>query len=288
LGHDQYNTKEFAIKQICWESFDQLAFLREIETLILLNHPCVLRIFGFVPPARFTPAEIHMEYAKNGSLDHVLKSKPRFLNATVIGKVICGIVLGMRFIHSRGIIHRDLKPRNILLNSEYHALIGDFGTSCCERLDHTPTPDAGTLYYAAPEMFEEVAQTTKLDVFSFGLVLYEILVGYPVFSHDQTPFEILWKITRGNMPNIPDKVLPSMKSLIKRCWALKPDDRPTFEDIFQDLKSNNFEIVAGADIWIVRGYVAGVEHWEQMSESNQNQSDLRGTEHGSTKSDETE
>jgi hypothetical protein len=88
------------------------------------------------------------------------------------------------------------------------------------------------------------------------------------------------------MPNIPDQVLPSMKSLIQRCWSLTPDDRPSFDDILQDLKSNDFEIAADADISIVQGYVAAVESWEQMSESNPKA--LRVTEQGSTKSCESE
>jgi hypothetical protein len=63
-------------------------------------------------------------------------------------------------------------------------------------------------------MFEEVAPAPKIDVFSFRFFLNEILVGSRVFSHSQTSFEILWKITRGGMPNIPNQVLLSMKSLI--------------------------------------------------------------------------
>jgi serine/threonine protein kinase len=185
-----------------------------------------------------------MEYAENRSLNCVLKSNPPFWNAIGIGKIVCGIVMGMKFIHSRGFIHRDLKPSNILVTEDGHALISGFGTSCRQQSDYTRSGEAGTLHYAAPEMFEEVDPTAKVDVFRLS----------------QTAFEILRAITRGDMPNIQDKVLPSMKSLIQPCWALKPDDRPTFEDIFQDLKSNNFEIVADADISIVRGYVAGVQH----------------------------
>jgi serine/threonine protein kinase len=100
-----------------------------------------------------------MEYASNGSLDRVLSMalqgwKPSFWTPTGIEIVICGIVLGMRFMHSHKFIHQDLKPSNILLNCEGRTLISDFGTSRCKCIDRTPTRDTGTPHYAAPELFE--------------------------------------------------------------------------------------------------------------------------------------
>jgi serine/threonine protein kinase len=190
---------------------------------------------------------------------------PQFWNATGISIIICGIILGLRFVHSRGFIHRDLKPSNILINGQGWSLIGDFGTARHESSGFTATQDAGTIYYAAPEMFEEVDQTTKVDVFSFGLVLYEILVGRPVFSLSQTPFEILRQITRGEMPDIPDRVLPGIKTLIQRCWKLDPTQRPSFHDILHDVQSLNYEIISGSDANEIIAYVRGVRDWEEMN-----------------------
>jgi serine/threonine protein kinase len=126
-----------------------------------------------------------MEYCGNGSLQTVLrhvntKGSPNFWNPTGIGIIICGAVFGMRFVRSKGFIHQDLKPSTILIDSFGHALIGDFGTRRLETHDATLAIETGTLYYTAPKMFKEGEYTNQADVFSFGLVLSEILVGSAV------------------------------------------------------------------------------------------------------------
>jgi serine/threonine-protein kinase len=204
--------QKFAVKQIFSYGYEEPQFMREIETLIKLNYPCVVRILGFNLPPLTQFAEIQMEYAQNGSLDSVLKkfrsrSIPSFWDPTGIGIIICGIVLGMRFVHSQGFIHRDLKPSNILINEMGYAMIADFGTSRSECDDCTSTGDTGTVHYAAPEMYKEVGITNKVDVFSFGLILYEILVARPVFRISKAPLRVMKMILGGEMPMIPNDTL---------------------------------------------------------------------------------
>jgi serine/threonine protein kinase len=159
-----------AVKMIFSHAYEEYLFIREIETLIRLNHPCIVRILGYTLPPLTEFAEIRMEYAENGSLASVLKmvrsnSIPPFWNPTGIGIIICGIVLGMRFVHSRGFVHRDLKPSNVLINERGEALIADFGATRSEYDDCTWTSEAGTVQYAAPEMYREEVCTNKADVF---------------------------------------------------------------------------------------------------------------------------
>jgi serine/threonine protein kinase len=211
-----------------------------------------------------------MEYASNGSLDRVLNlvrqgRKPSFWTPTGIGIIICGIVIGMRFMHSHGFVHQDLKPSNILINENCRTLIGDFGTSRCQTIDLTPTPDTGTPHYAAPELFEEDSRTAKVDVFSFGLILYEIVVGHAVFPLSMRPAEIIRIHKKGDRPDIPHFVVSSMKTLIELCWSPNPCDRPSFKEIMEHIESNHFEIISGADPETIRKYVRGVRDWEQMS-----------------------
>jgi serine/threonine protein kinase len=111
---------------------DNAQFFRELEILIKLNHPCIVRILAFVVPnmsgwgdAHTGLDEIHTEFAENGSLQSVLKRGkegrvPSFWNPLGIGIITCGMVLRMRFVHSSGFIHRDLSNSSV----HYAALHG--------------------------------------------------------------------------------------------------------------------------------------------------------------------
>jgi serine/threonine protein kinase len=259
--------RKYAVKHISVNLFDQTQFLREIEFLSQLNHPCILRILGWSFPSDSTEATIQTEYAENGSLRTIFErvqrgSKFNFWNATGRAIIICGLVLGMRFVHSRGIMHRDLKPSNILLNEAGQTLIGDFGTSRYESDDATFTGETGTVTYAAPEVYNGEPYTSKVDIFSFGLILYEILVGSPVFPDSMCPFPIMRQVLKGDMPPIPSKCGEFMQSLIPRCWSMNPESRPSLDDIFHELQSNSFDNFPGADPEVIREYVLGIIAWE--------------------------
>jgi serine/threonine protein kinase len=246
----------------------KLRVIREAETLFALNHPCVVPFLAWSLPQRSTEAQIRMEFAQNGSLCDVLQkvnsgAVPHFWNPTGIGIIICGIVLGMRFIHSRGLIHRDLKPSNILLNNRAHVWIADFGTSRPASADWTPTGGAGTVHYAAPEMYQEdVDYTDKCDVFSFGLVLYEILTRRPVFPLSEPPFEVIRRLRNRELPEIPASCGRAMQALIPRCWRTNPGDRPSFEQVFGFIRDRNFAVVPDADSSAISRFCGEVLAWE--------------------------
>jgi serine/threonine protein kinase len=269
LCNDANGTGQFVIKRFERGDFDPSQLMREAETLTKLNHPCIVRIHHFLLPSESEPAEIHMEYASNGSLDRIFNlvrqgAKPHFWTPTGIGIIICGIVLGMRFMHAHDYIHQDLKPANILIDVNGRTLLADFGTSRCKAVDHTPTHDTGTPHYAAPELFEEDSRTEKVDVFSFGLILFEILVGYAVFAKSLMPAEIIRSHKKGERPIVPGTLDPVMKTLIEQCWSPNPTNRPSFNDILESIESNGFRIIREADATTVRLYVRGVRDWEQM------------------------
>jgi serine/threonine protein kinase len=191
--------------------------------------------------------------------------KLSFWNATGIGIVICGIILGMRFIHSRGFIHQDLKPDNILLNGDGRALITDFGTTRLTTFEDTPPPETGTVHYAAPEQFKEDIDipAPAIDVFSFGLILYEVIVGRAVFSPKLMPAAVIRMHNDDFRPEIPDHVCRPMRDLIIRCWSPNPEDRPSFDEILRLIESNHFEIFPDADPRAVHTWVSVVKDWER-------------------------
>jgi serine/threonine protein kinase len=240
-----------------------------------LHHPCVLRLTSWSLPTESAVADIRTEYASNRSLKDVMAKVeaglwPPFWTPTGRAILITGIVLGMRYVHSKGIIHRDLKPGNILINEEGHSLIGDFGTSRFESNANPLTAESGTVNYAAPELFSDKhICSTKADVFSFGSVLYEILTGSPVFPHNERPFPVMRKLFAREFPKLPESHGPMMQSLIERCWNLDPRDRPSFDEILNEFCADPEQIVPGADASKISGYVREIISLESESASKQ-------------------
>jgi serine/threonine protein kinase len=272
LAERANRTEVFAIKRISFDRFNASQFMREVESLVKLNHPCIVRILGFAWPIS-RPAEIHMEYAKGGSLDHVLnvvgsRLVPPFWNVTGISVIICGIVLGMQFVHSCGASHLNLKPSNILLSDQGRTLISDFGMARAACDGQTRSGFKGSVGYAAPELFDDVDATPKVDVFSFGSILYEILVGSPAFSPNLPSRTIVGKLKNHEMPNIPDSISPPMNTLISKCWAVNPGDRPSFNEILETFERMDFNLVFGADRSLVRRYVREVREWESINRAH--------------------
>jgi serine/threonine protein kinase len=114
-------------------------------------------------------------------------------------------------------MHRDLKPSNILLDEKHLARIGNFGSRRLVEIGLAHTNDFGTPLHMAPEMAEQEYRN-KVDVFSFVMILYEIVLGKKPLPDAMFPWQIVRGIQRGKYGEIPDPVLPFTKSLIERFW----------------------------------------------------------------------
>jgi TPR repeat protein len=259
-----------AVKYLPCATLDKMRFVREVECLANLNHPCVLRILHWAFPTNSQWAEIHTEYAEQGSLERCIqerkiKIETGMWTATKIGILICDIVLGMRFVHSRQIIHRDLKPSNVLIRSNGRALVGDFGSSRFNRDDGTLTSagESATVHYAAPELFVEGAEVTpKIDVWGFGLILFEIVAGVPVFPILEVPFDVIRQMRHRKRPAIPSECGEYMAGLIRRCWSDDRSCRPSFAAILREFQACRFAILPGVGCDELQGVVDGVLKWE--------------------------
>jgi serine/threonine protein kinase len=127
--------------------------------------------------------------------------------------------------------------------------------------DATMTAVAMPLYMA-PEVTEG-RYDSKADVYSFGLILYEIVSGTGVFSNDGRKMQLYNDMVRGKRPDIPEKVLPCTKQLIQKCWSESPTERPSFSAIWKSLQEVNFKILPGVESAAVRAFVTMIEELRQ-------------------------
>jgi serine/threonine protein kinase len=234
-------------------------FIQEIEALARLYHSCVVPFFGYVLRLRSDGPKIATHFMSGGSLRDVLDSHPSWWNGTAKSIAVSGIVRGMMKIHEAGIIHRDLKPSTILLDESHKPRICDFGPSRDQSLARTLIGQTGTPFYMPAEQYEE-DYTAKVDIYAFAFVLYEIVVGHPVFSRSLTLPQLYHKVMKGDRNEIPDGIEGFVRSLIERGWSPKPEVRPSFAEIYEELKQHSFCIAQeGFDAAEVSSYLAWVD-----------------------------
>jgi len=130
-----------------------------------------------------------------GSLRKYLhKQDPYSLPLKLVLKFALEIAHAMNYLHSEGILHRDLKSENILLGEDLSVKVADFGISCLESQCGSGKGFTSTYRWMAPEMIWEKHHTRKVDVYSFGLVLWELLTALIPF-HDMTPEQAAYAVT---------------------------------------------------------------------------------------------
>jgi serine/threonine protein kinase len=215
-------------------------FFCEIEALMRFDDPCIVPFFGYVLPTEAAGPKIATHFMAGGSLADVLGSGAPWWDGTAKSIIVAGIVEGMMKIHAAGVIHRDLKPSNVLLDADHRPRICDFGSSRDLSVSGTLTAEVGTPFYMAPELFEGEEYNEKVDVYSFALLLYEVVVGHPAFPATLTIMQLCRWILAGRRPDIPPGLRGFVCGLIRRCWSSRSEERPEFTEIYEVLRVNNF------------------------------------------------
>jgi serine/threonine protein kinase len=162
----------------------------------------------------------------------------------------------MRFMHDRNAVHGHLKPTNLLLDEKWRVRIGDFGTSKFGG-------SGGYAHYLSPERFHNRPQSREGDVYSFGLILYEVVTGKPALAFELRPHVVMKRIIDGVDLAMPDWVYPPVAGLIRRCCSSDCDERPPFEEIFDILKAMQFRILPGVRPKKVERFTEQIEAWEK-------------------------
>ena len=223
--------KKLKVKDLTGDKFR--LYYREIDILSRLSHPFLLGFIGFSVQK---PYIVVTEYLGNGSLYDALrwKNDHKPLTGTQKTLIAMGIASGMERLHKLNIIHRDLKSLNILLDKDYLPKIIDFGLSRYEsENDEMMTTNVGTPHWMAPELFMSLPYNNKVDVYAYGMMLWEILTNSSPFKN-KTAAQIMYDVCeKAKRPALPMRTPNALKTMISKCWAQDPNDRPTFHQIFK-------------------------------------------------------
>lgn len=159
----------------------------------------LISLIQFIAACRKPPVYcVITEYLSEGSLRaymHKLERKSLPLQKLIAFAL--DIARGMDYIHSQGVIHRDLKPENVLIDQDFHLKIADFGIACKEVYCDILADDPGTYRWMAPEMIKHKSYGRKVDVYSFGLILWEMVAGtipYEDMNPVQAAFAVVNKV----------------------------------------------------------------------------------------------
>uniref|UniRef100_A0A8C4GQZ5 mitogen-activated protein kinase kinase kinase n=1 Tax=Dicentrarchus labrax TaxID=13489 RepID=A0A8C4GQZ5_DICLA len=211
----------------------------EIKHLRKLKHPNIITFKGVCTQA---PCYcILMEYCAQGQLYEVLRAG-RKITPSLLVDWSMGIAGGMNYLHLHKIIHRDLKSPNMLITHDDLVKISDFGTSKELSDKSTKMSFAGTVAWMAPEVIRNEPVSEKVDIWSFGVVLWEMLTGEIPYK-DVDSSAIIWGVGNNSLQlPVPESCPDGFKILLRQCWNCKPRNRPSFRQILLHLD------IASADV----------------------------------------
>ncbi|CAK59217.1 unnamed protein product (macronuclear) [Paramecium tetraurelia] len=196
--------------------------ITERNVLSVSSHPFIVKLrYAFQTQDKLF---MILDYCPGGDLGQVLTKQKR-LPENVVKLYMCEVILALEDLHKRDIIFRDLKPDNIVLDSEGHALITDFGLSKEGIFDADKGAQSfcGSVAYLAPEMLQRQGHGKALDWYLLGVVMYELLTGLPPFYSDDK--DVLFNNIQNGELQIPNYISAEGKNLLKALLNRNPVNR---------------------------------------------------------------
>ncbi|KAL6655135.1 hypothetical protein ACP70R_005961 [Stipagrostis hirtigluma subsp. patula] len=243
LYRGTYCSQDVAIKVLKPERINadmQREFAQEVYIMRKVRHKNVVQFIGACtkPPNLC----IVTEYMSGGSVyDYLHKHKGVFKLPALLGVAI-DVSKGMSYLHQNNIIHRDLKTANLLMDVNGTVKVADFGVARVKAQSGVMTAETGTYRWMAPEVIEHKPYDHKADVFSFGILMWELITGKIPYEY-LTPLQAaVGVVQKGLRPTIPKNTHAKLAELLQKCWQQDPAQRPDFSEILETLQRISEEV----------------------------------------------
>ncbi|KAH7849097.1 hypothetical protein Vadar_012892 [Vaccinium darrowii] len=238
-----YGSQDVAIKVLTAEFLNadmRREFAQEVYILRKVRHKNVVQFIGAsTKPPRLC---IVTEFMSRGSVYDYIHKQKHFFKLPAVVKVAIDVSKGMNYLHQNKIVHRDLKAANLLMDENDVVKVADFGVAKVQSPSGVMTAETGTYRWMAPEVIEHKPYDRKADVFSFGIVLWELLTGKLPYDHLSPLQAAVGVVQQGLRPTVPTNTNPKMVQLLERCWQQDPSSRPEFSEITEILINISNEV----------------------------------------------
>ena len=242
LGYDTILDRQVAIKTFKIDANDEDAvkrFNREAKAVTSLSHPNIVSIYDVENEGEFY--YLILEYVEGMTLKDYMVKNPRIPIETIV-HIAKQIASGLSHAHQNGIIHRDIKPQNILMNDNLTCKITDFGIARAYG-DTTLTQTnqmLGTVYYLSPEQARGNVATAQSDIYSLGILIFEMITGQIPFK-GESAVAIALKHLQEELPDIDkyrENVPQSVKNIVLKATMKNPNERYiSSKELFEDLST---------------------------------------------------
>jgi serine/threonine-protein kinase len=241
-AHDRLLDRPVALKILFPELSVDRAFVerfrREAQAAANLSHPNIVPVFDWGEDGG--TYFIVMEFIDGRALSSILRSAGP-MHPDRAAEIAADVAMALAYAHRHGVIHRDVKPGNVLITEEGTVKVTDFGIARAINTEESLTQTGavmGTATYFSPEQAEGMGVDARSDIYSLGVVLFEMVTGRPPFMGD-TPVAVASKHVRENPPTpreINPSVPPDLEAIILKCLAKSPEYRyATGDDLRVDL-----------------------------------------------------
>ena len=244
-------------------------FRREARAAARLSNPGVVAVFD--QGSLDGVAYLVMEYVEGPTLRDLIAAGPLSVKEAL--GLVAQLLRPLGAAHRAGLVHRDIKPENVLLPSDGSvAKVADFGLArAVTEVTQTTTGNVlGTVAYLAPELITSGESTSRADVFSAGVVLYELLTGQQPFTAD-SPIQIAFRNVHEDVP-LPSKLVPDMPAdvdeLVATMTRREPQERPADADEALALLRNVVDELTDSELSVRRGGGTGSIRTQQVMTAN--------------------